>query len=222
LKSIYATENFLFIRDIGEDTLEDTICSTSRSIQLAEKIKRIKLTNFNRSDNFGATTDTFRCLQDLQLESNNDKDQDFEFKMNTENDRKDHLESHMICTTNPLRRPRSTIDEAIDGIIRKHRKLYDSGPASVLELQLIPVGPDPLQDQRWGLGNSQEIDSEQENIFIQEEKNDHTGRITTSLASSLPKRYHAGDFSHSEWFLEMEYETIQENKENKDGMMDMS
>jgi hypothetical protein len=58
-------------------------------------------------------------------------------------------------TCNPLRRPRSQLDESIDHIIRKHRRMYETTPAQrneFLGMQLMPVGPDPLQDKRI-LGN---------------------------------------------------------------------
>lgn len=86
-----------------------------------------------------------RSFSDESMESNKG------IIYNRKEDRKDDSNAKVQhqCA-NPLRRPRSQIDESIENVIRKHRRRYEIHPSmnEYMDLQIVPIGPDPLQDQR--------------------------------------------------------------------------
>jgi hypothetical protein len=115
--------------------------------------------------------------------------------------------------SNPLRRPRGHLDESFDNIVRKHRRVQDTTTAQNHEymgMQLVPVGPDPLQDRRIlsayiktgkNLITAGDVNSIGINCQTTVQR---SAVLETTDNISRDNSYYANDISHSDWVLFLE------------------
>lgn len=136
----------------------------------------------------------------------------------------------------PLRRPRSQLDESIDNIIRKSRRRFESSMNSeYVNLQMIPLGPDPLIDARL-LGHPRIVDKKgclsssdldealwpvegrHPNVynFVRDanvsakigrsRSNSNTGSM--DISGEHDSFHFANDISHSDWIISFEPDRV--------------
>jgi hypothetical protein len=110
----------------------------------------------------------------------------------------------------PWRQKRSRIDHAIDNLLRKQRKLIENNSRDVV-LQNASVLPDPRSDLRL----QQQLEVSDNNLILsrafipidtldemQDTSDDRPkSNIVFDHSSRRPETRHAGDVSHSEWFI---------------------
>ena len=135
----------------------------------------------------------------------------------------------------PLRRPRNQLDDSIDDIIRKSRRKCETiSKPEYIDLQIVPRGPDPLQDRRVlpmldgrfkdtarrpdsALWSSQgyhpnvynyvpEIGGQKPSLSAQEQGRARSDSNDSGMETSVEhdSAHYANEYSHSNWVLSME------------------
>lgn len=177
------------------------------------------------------------CLKRIRLDSPVDRTESRQQSDEWEDNNKERKTGHtkspnfelQYTPNHPLRRPRSQLDESIDNIIRKSRRLCEASLSApqYVDMQIVPLGPDPLQDRRilGTLIDNDTIEKAQKarsdlwqaegrhpnvyNYVSNDEykalvaREEHGGGMDTG-SSADNRAHYANDITHADWVLSMD------------------